>query len=321
MSTTDKQIAEILATYGEPLAGNVWRVQGTAVIYHKALERIAVQARIRFEAPQIIRAERDEAVILATGHMPGPAGERTEWSIGEALVNVNYRISGKQAGYVYAMAEKRAKDRVILKLVGLHGLLYSEDEADEFKEASPAARERRQQAQTARQSPPPAAAAPPPAEDQGEDAAGEEAIITAKVRALKQDIGKFKSINDVTDYMLSEEVRATLESLPAGFRDDVREHAKARLVSLGWVGGKSRRPPPANANEAAEAADRAGKLAAAEATLEEACERAETDDEITAARDEFRAAVPKPSDVQAKRVNKILADARARLAQTLEAAE
>lgn len=129
----DKQIAEILAVYGEPFAGNVWRVQGTAVIYHKALERIAVQARIRFDAPVIVRAERDEAVILVTGHMPGPNGDRTEWSIGEALIGVNYRVSGKQAAYVFAMAEKRAKDRVILKLAGLHGLLYSEDEADEFK--------------------------------------------------------------------------------------------------------------------------------------------------------------------------------------------
>ena len=32
-------------------------------------------------------------------------GERLEWSIGEALVNVNYRVSGRQAAYVYAMAE------------------------------------------------------------------------------------------------------------------------------------------------------------------------------------------------------------------------
>src|SRR3954469_9473986 len=31
---------------------------------------------------------------------------------------------------------KRAKDRVILKLVGLHGLLYSEEEADEFKSST-----------------------------------------------------------------------------------------------------------------------------------------------------------------------------------------
>ncbi len=40
-------------------------------------------------------------------------------------------------GYPVAMAEKRAKDRVILKLVGLHGDVYSEDEADEFKDAKP----------------------------------------------------------------------------------------------------------------------------------------------------------------------------------------
>src|SRR3954471_7215613 len=129
MSTADQQIADILAQYGEPLAGNIWRVQGQAVIYHKALERIAAQAGIAFGPPTVLRAERDEAVVLVTGSL----GERTEWSIGEALVHVNYRVSGRQAAYVYAMAEKRAKDRVILKLVGLHGLLSSEEEADAFK--------------------------------------------------------------------------------------------------------------------------------------------------------------------------------------------
>src|SRR5215217_7161164 len=129
MSTADQQIADILAKYGEPIAGNIWRVQGQAVIYHKALERIAAQAGIAFHPPTSLRAEHDEAVIPVTGSM----GERTEWSIGEALVNVNYRVSGRQAAYVYAMAEKRAKDRVILKLIGLHGLLSSEEEADELK--------------------------------------------------------------------------------------------------------------------------------------------------------------------------------------------
>src|SRR3954464_3883417 len=34
MSTADQQIADILAQYGEPIAGNIWRVQGQAVIYH-----------------------------------------------------------------------------------------------------------------------------------------------------------------------------------------------------------------------------------------------------------------------------------------------
>jgi len=63
----------------------------------------------------------------------GKHGEKSEWSIGEAVVNSNYKVSGKQAAYPYAMAEKRAKDRVILKLIGLHGFAYSEEEADEFK--------------------------------------------------------------------------------------------------------------------------------------------------------------------------------------------
>jgi hypothetical protein len=140
MASADQQITDILGKYGEPFAGNVWRVQGNAVIYHKALERIAAQAQIRFDPPTIIRAERDEAVMLVTGRM----GERTEWSVGEALINVNYRVSGRQAAYVFAMAEKRAKDRVILKLIELHGLLYSEEEADDFKDAAPAANPRQE---------------------------------------------------------------------------------------------------------------------------------------------------------------------------------
>lgn len=128
------KIREVLERYGESYdtrkGGTVWEVQGTPVISHKCLERVAVKAGVAFEMPTILRSERDEAVILVAGTL----GERREWSIGEALVNVNYRVSGKQAAYVFAMAEKRVKDRVILKLVELHGLAYSEDEADDFKQ-------------------------------------------------------------------------------------------------------------------------------------------------------------------------------------------
>ncbi len=133
MATANEKIKEVLGRYGEPFTegqgGNVWRVQGTPVISHKTLERIAAFAGIAFDMPTVLRSERDEAVILVAGSLD----KRREWSIGEALVNVNYRVSGKQAAYVYAMAEKRAKDRVILKLVELHGLAYSEEEADEFR--------------------------------------------------------------------------------------------------------------------------------------------------------------------------------------------
>lgn len=128
------EIRKLFEKFGTSLDNNdVWKVQQATVLKHKALERLAASAGIKFDAPTIIRAERDEAVILATGWLEG----KSEWSIGEALIDMNYRVSGKQAGYVYAMAEKRAKDRVILKLAGLHGL-YSEDEADEFKESSSA---------------------------------------------------------------------------------------------------------------------------------------------------------------------------------------
>jgi hypothetical protein len=113
------------------LQSDVWAVQGTPVVKHKALERLAAASKIKFDKPQILRAEKDEAVILVTGCV----GDAQEWSIGEACVNVNYRVSGKMAAYVYAMAEKRAKDRVILKLAGLHGV-YSEDEADDFRAQS-----------------------------------------------------------------------------------------------------------------------------------------------------------------------------------------
>jgi len=244
MSTVDKQIADILAKYGEPIAGNIWRVQGQAVIYHKALERIAAQAGIAFDPPTIVRAERDEAVILVTGRIKaseaGQMGDRAEWSIGEALINVNYRVSGRQAAYVYAMAEKRAKDRVILKLIGLHGLLYSEEEADEFRNGRPASVESLEDP------------APSPAVvESGKSAEApkpETKALALKPEAkaphgvedeIKRKIDKAKSINAVTDLMLLPETQASLNDLPAGVRDDIRDYAKARLVALGWPSKKA----------------------------------------------------------------------------------
>ena len=157
-------------------------------------------------------------------------GERTEWSIGEALVNANYRVSGRQAAYVYAMAEKRAKDRVILKLVGLHGLLSSEEEADEFKSsaASVAASETAAQGQEE--------------QPQGAEPTAKTKSARGKAKGgaqggadeLKRKIDKAGSINAVTDLMLLPETQKSLNELPVAVRDDIRDYAKARLVALGW---------------------------------------------------------------------------------------
>lgn len=216
MNTTDKKISEVLAKFGEPMAGNVWRVQGTAVVYHKTLERIAAQANVVFDEPKIIRAERDEAVIQVTGRM----GERVEWSIGEALIGVNYRVSGKQAAYVYAMAEKRAKDRVILKLIELHGYVYSEEEADEFKQGRPGFTDPHVEVEKTETQP-----------QKGRVEAAADGKVEDDLRAK---IKKAKTINAVTDLMLHADTQKVLAELPEGIRDEIRDYAKARLVELGW---------------------------------------------------------------------------------------
>ena len=103
--------------------------KGTWIVKHKALERIAAHKGVKFDLPTIIESNANDkmCVILVNGHL----GDATEWSIGEATTYNN------KNSYPFAMAEKRAKDRVILKLVGLHGDAYSEEEADSFKESAP----------------------------------------------------------------------------------------------------------------------------------------------------------------------------------------
>lgn len=222
--SADQTIREILEKYDErPGDGVTWKVQSATVITHKALERIAAKAKISFDPPQVLRAERDEAVILVSGSIALPpnlgAAVPKEWSIGEALVNVNYRVSGKQAAYVYAMAEKRGKDRVILKLIELHGLVYSEEEADEFR----GGRLAEVQAVT---------------EDFEAQPFDE---VTEAEADLKRAIDAAETVNAVTDLMLAGQTQATLAGMPQGTRDEVRDYAKARLVALGWPSGKGRR--------------------------------------------------------------------------------
>ena len=105
--------------------GAVWNCHGTPVILHKTLERIAESQGIMFDPPQIIEADSKSKTAVVC--VNGSDGDRSAWSIGEAAPTNN------KNEYPYAMAEKRAKDRVILKLIGASGFVYSEEEADSFK--------------------------------------------------------------------------------------------------------------------------------------------------------------------------------------------
>lgn len=127
--SADKQIKEVLDKYGEDFASNTWLVPGgkARAILHKCIERMAAKAGITFLPPDIVSADPNNVVLIVWGKM----GDLTEWSIGEANPKNN------KNAYPYSMAEKRGKDRVALKLIGLHGHVYSEEEADDFKRSAP----------------------------------------------------------------------------------------------------------------------------------------------------------------------------------------
>lgn len=103
-------------------ADDFWQIPQNKqwVCKHSALEIVAAKEGLKFDPPTILEAySQNGTVAIVTGaHM----GERYEWATGEASPKNN------KNSYPWAMAEKRAKDRVVLKLVGIHGLVYSEDE-------------------------------------------------------------------------------------------------------------------------------------------------------------------------------------------------
>ena len=98
------------------------------IALHKFLEKVANKAGINFNMPTIINCADNEVAVCVEGE--DKDGNKA-WSIGEASPR------NCKNDYRWAMAEKRAKDRVILKLLGIAGDMYSEEEADEFKEKKP----------------------------------------------------------------------------------------------------------------------------------------------------------------------------------------
>lgn len=128
MSKLDPRIEAIRAKF-DLAASDFWELpqkKGTWVAKHAALEIVAVKANIVWSMPQILEAHGGDGIAAMV--VAGTMGDRTEWATGEASPKNN------KNAYPWAMAEKRAKDRVVLKLSGIAGLVYSEDEADDFKQ-------------------------------------------------------------------------------------------------------------------------------------------------------------------------------------------
>lgn len=119
----DPTIEAILKDHGFNAREVLWDCHGTWCMYHRALEQVAAKAGITFDRPAVLENDgKGKSVALCVF---GRLNDREEWSVGEASP------ANCKNAYPWAMAEKRGKDRVILKLIGLHGLVYSEEEMDE----------------------------------------------------------------------------------------------------------------------------------------------------------------------------------------------
>ncbi len=94
------------------------------IITHDACEKIAAKENIQFGAPTIYRDSNKDVAIVGDAKR----GNKIIWSTGEASPN------NCKAPYPFAMAEKRLKDRLVLKLINAYEYgIYSNSESDNFK--------------------------------------------------------------------------------------------------------------------------------------------------------------------------------------------
>lgn len=92
---------------------------GKDVIKHMGCERIARNEGIKYSEPRFLTVQRDHSVLYCAATL----NDKMEWTIGEADLKSNCFNK-----YVHSMAEKRCKDRLILKLIGVYGEIYSDTE-------------------------------------------------------------------------------------------------------------------------------------------------------------------------------------------------
>jgi len=122
-----ENVTEALKEIGLKSEDCLWDSHGSWVLKHSACERLAANKGITFDNPETVHSDPEKGMVIIM--LKGYLGNKSEWTYGEATPK-NCKNS-----YPYAMAEKRAKDRIILKLIGCHGEVYSEAESDEFVDA------------------------------------------------------------------------------------------------------------------------------------------------------------------------------------------
>lgn len=120
LSETVKQIISGLglnwkeALWQQPQSG-LW------LMYHRYVEIAGGKAGIKYKFDDVeFNTQNGIAVVKCTAVM----GDKQVCTYGEASPKNN------KNAYPVSMAEKRAYDRAVLKLIGVHGFIYSEEEVD-----------------------------------------------------------------------------------------------------------------------------------------------------------------------------------------------
>jgi hypothetical protein len=100
-----------------------WDCHGTPVVLHKYIEIIGAKLNVSIDSLDVIEANAKDGIVSMK--CVASIKDRQVISYGECSPKNN------KNAYPYAMAEKRAVDRCILKLANLHGFVYSENEIDD----------------------------------------------------------------------------------------------------------------------------------------------------------------------------------------------
>lgn len=126
---TQKLIDKFTKQYGLSRRNDFWALRRsgkeTWIIKHRAIEIAAAHEGITWEL-EVLNFSPDVVVKCTAKH-----GDRVVQSFGECSPKNN------KNNFPYAMAEKRAVDRCVLKLLNAHAYLYSDQASDEFSEPEP----------------------------------------------------------------------------------------------------------------------------------------------------------------------------------------
>ena len=119
----DPIVKEILEELKFDPSECLWEKHGATCMKHRYIEIAGQEKGVVIESLDEVEKNSAEGVVAIK--CTASLGKAKVITYGEATPKNN------KNGYPYAMAEKRAVDRAILKLIGIHGFVYSDDEVNE----------------------------------------------------------------------------------------------------------------------------------------------------------------------------------------------